>query len=96
MWCDHVEHIVFVFHMTVKITGIISLNYLLAPWLYIPLTDLASLIVDTLSTTFCHHLSVVYWGRGVGGVQIPPEIPKALQNCAKLNPIMKTVKNCWI
>ena len=26
----------------------------------------------------------------------PPEIPKALQNRAKLNPIVKTVKNCWI
>jgi len=25
-----------------------------------------------------------------------PEIPKALQNRAKLNPIVKTVKNCWI
>ena len=26
----------------------------------------------------------------------PPLIPKALQNRAKLNPIVKTVKNCWI
>jgi len=26
----------------------------------------------------------------------PTEIPKALQNRAKLNPIVKTVKNCWI
>ena len=25
-----------------------------------------------------------------------PEILKALQNCAELNPIAKTVKNCWI
>ena len=33
--------------------------------------------------------------RGVWGVQTPPpEIPKALQNRAKLNPIVKTVKNC--
>ena len=32
-----------------------------------------------------------------GGVQPPsPEIPKALQNRAKLNPIVKTVKNYWI
>jgi len=32
---------------------------------------------------------------GVWGVQPPtPEIPKALQNRAKLNPIVKTVKNC--
>ena len=35
--------------------------------------------------------------RGEGGVQQPPaEIPKALQNGAKLNAIVKTVKNCWI
>jgi len=26
----------------------------------------------------------------------PPEIPKALQNRAQLNPIVKTVKNWWI
>jgi len=33
--------------------------------------------------------------RGVWGVQTPPpEIPKALQNCVKLNSIVKTVKNC--
>ena len=59
MWCDHLEHSVFVFHMTVKITAIISLNYLLAPWLYVPLRALVSLITDTnssLSTAFCHHL----------------------------------------
>jgi len=32
-----------------------------------------------------------------GEVQTPPlEIPKALQNRAKINPIVKTVKNCWI
>ena len=29
--------------------------------------------------------------RGGWGVQTPPEIPKALQNCAKLNPICE---NC--
>jgi len=29
----------------------------------------------------------------VWGVQTPPEIPKALQNRPKLNPILKTVKN---
>jgi len=34
--------------------------------------------------------------RGGLGVQPSPEIPKALQNRAKLNPIVKTVKNCWI
>ena len=40
-------------------------------------------------------LSVAYRGGGGWGVQTPPpEIPKALQNRAKLNPIVKTVKNC--
>ena len=37
--------------------------------------------------------------RGVGGggpTTPPPEIPKALQNRAKLKPIVKTVKNSWI
>jgi len=32
--------------------------------------------------------------RGGGVKSPPPEIPKALQNRAKLNPIVKTVKNC--
>jgi len=38
---------------------------------------------------------VAYRG-GVWGVQPPPEIPKTLQNRAKLNPTVKTVKNYWI
>ena len=35
------------------------------------------------------------WRTDWGGSK-PPEIPKALQNRAKLNPIVKTVKNCRI
>ena len=35
-------------------------------------------------------------GEGFGGFKAPPEIPKALQTYAKLNPIVKTVRNCWI
>jgi len=36
-------------------------------------------------------------GRGVREFKPHPhEIPKALQNRAKLNQIVKTVKNCWI
>ena len=41
--------------------------------------------------------TVAYRGRGGWGVQPTPpnpEIAKALQNRAKLNPIVKTVKNC--
>jgi len=42
--------------------------------------------------------SFIQWrteGGGGLGVQTPPsEIPKALQNRAKLNSILKTVKNC--
>ena len=36
------------------------------------------------------------WRTEEGGVKTPPppEIPKALQNRAKLNPIVKIVKNC--
>jgi len=32
---------------------------------------------------------------GLGGSNPPPQIPKALHR-AKLNPIVKTVKHCWI
>ena len=40
-----------------------------------------------------HAIAVAYRG---GGVEMfnPPQIPKALQNRAKFNPIVKTVKNC--
>jgi len=51
--------------------------------------------------TWAAILSLVWrdWGTVAyrGGVQTPtPEIPKAPQNCAKPNPTVKTVKNCWI
>ena len=42
-------------------------------------------------------ISLYQWRtEGGGGSNTPPtpEIPKALQNRAKLNPIVKTVKNC--
>jgi len=36
-------------------------------------------------------------GKGLGFSTPPPaEIPKILQNIAKLKPTVKTVKNCWI
>ena len=37
---------------------------------------------------------VAYRGGGLGCSNPLPKIPKALQNRAKLNPIVKTVKNC--
>jgi hypothetical protein len=40
------------------------------------------------------HCEAVAYRGGVWGVQTPLEIPKALQNRAKLNPVVKTVKNC--
>jgi len=40
--------------------------------------------------------SDVPWGEGALRGSTPPEIPKTLQNRAKHNPIMKTVKNCSI
>jgi len=49
--------------------------------------------------TFLKHILVPSGIPRVGGVfkqPPPPEIPKALQSRAKLNPIVKTVKNCWI
>jgi len=41
-------------------------------------------------------LGAVAYRVGVGGFYTPPpsEIPKALQNRAKLNPIVKNVENC--
>jgi len=46
----------------------------------------------------CHKLQQWRTEGGGGGCQTrpPPEIPKALQNRAKLKPIVKTVKNYWI
>ena len=45
-------------------------------------------------------LIIMYQWRTEGGLGCsngpPPDIPKALRNLAKLNPILKTVKNCWI
>ena len=42
-------------------------------------------------------VAVAYSGGGGGEFKPPfPEIPKALQNRAKINPIVKTVKNSWI
>jgi len=60
---------------------------------------LASSVENDVSEENClNHLwgdAVAYRGGIWGGSNLP-EIPKALQNRAKLNPIVKTVKNCWI
>ena len=57
-------------------------------------------VYNQIPTIKCSITAVTQWRtEGEGGFGVfnpPPEIPKALQNCAKLNPIVKTVKNCWI
>ena len=55
--------------------------------------------MDTTTTTArcCSEHKACQWRtEGGWGLNPPPpsEIPKALQNRAKLNPIVKTVKNC--
>ena len=50
--------------------------------------------MDT-DASYMHTISdVPRGGCGLFKPPPPPEIAKALQNCAKLNPIVKTVKNC--
>ena len=51
-----------------------------------------STLVEKKATTDVSSAAVAYRG----GVFKTPEIPKALQNRTKLNPIVKTVKNCCI
>ena len=51
--------------------------------------------------TILQHIIYSEWSTEGGGFgrfkpPPPPEIPKALQNRDKHNPIVKTVKNCWI
>ena len=54
-------------------------------------------IVHTLENIYEKNQWRTEGGRVWGGWNHPPpEIPKAHQNRAKLNPIVKTVKNCWI
>ena len=71
------------------------------PQFLIMLVELQKVLSQELScfcnktTTVLSVWTVAYWGGG-WGVQPPPEILMALQNRAKLNPIVKTVKNCWI
>ena len=58
--------------------------------------------VQQIAGGICVHsspyLTVDQWHTEGGGwgVQTPSEIPKALQNRAKLTPIVKTVKKCLI
>ena len=63
-------------------------------WCFFPCPALPT--QRTVSPIYEYVETVAY--RGGGGVQTPPppEIPKALQNRAKHNPIVKTVKNWWI
>jgi len=56
---------------------------------------LSKLTLTALLQLYYHRTSRFQWRTegGLGGLTPPPEIPKALQNRAKLNPIVKTVKN---
>jgi len=45
------------------------------------------------SVKILYKTSLQWLSEGGVGFQTPPEIPKALQNHAKLNPIVKAVKN---
>jgi len=56
-------------------------------------TSLNSEHVRTQNFSFEGRGSGNQW-RTEGGLWGPPEIPKAIQNRAKLKPIVKTVKNC--
>jgi hypothetical protein len=59
-------------------------------WLHVIGISIHSLFLYVLNTSGRQWRTEGGWG-----VQ-PPEILKVLQNHAKLNPIVKTVKNCWI
>ena len=61
------------------------------------LSDSGIQAVSLTARSFGDNCVVLQWRtEGVFGAFKPPprEIPKALQNRAKLNPIVKTVKNC--
>ena len=64
------------------------------------LVSVPKLFTSILNSCNCKRCSCTSVERQRGGVgsstPSPHEIPKALQNRAKLNPIVKTVKNCWI
>ena len=58
---------------------------------------LHAVLTNASFNTVSFNIGTTYQWRIEGGglgVQTPPEIPKVLQNRAKLNPIVKTVKNC--
>ena len=69
-------------------------HFLLHPKDILIKNSYSPLLVQNLNDSWLHTISGV--PRGGWGVHIPPppEILKALQNRAKLNPIVKTVKNC--
>jgi len=55
-----------------------------------PVPDLD--VLEKREKISCQHK----WRTEGGGVGPPPEIPRGFQNHAKLNLIVKTVKNSWI
>jgi hypothetical protein len=65
--------------------------------LYSSWQEFAAVLLEKLISQECSTLDTTQW-RTEGGFGVfnppPPEILKALQNRAKLNLIVKTVKNC--
>jgi len=67
-----------------------------APFLIIQQSTTPPHTTPQVQKEYFHHVLAVAYRQGVWGVQTPPEIPKALQNHAKLNPIVKSVKKYGI
>jgi hypothetical protein len=74
----------------------ISVHWVFSPWftLHTVFRDVTPWVLIVVNFTEENTVSVFKQWRteGVWGIQTPPEIPKGLQNRAKLNPILKTVK----
>ena len=88
----HPLHVVSPPHSCSSISLTLSFLYLFSSivlyFLPIPFSCLSYLL------HYPHTLAVSGVPRGGLGCSNPPEIPKALQNHAKLNPIVNAVKNC--
>ena len=82
-----------VFYVPVTSVNSINLAIFIIRWEYVLCEVRTAVFLCVIGNTD-HTCVAVAYRRVVWGVQTPPQIPKALQNRAKLNPIVKTVKNC--